>query len=147
MYTIKLSSFQAIALLSWPWAITLFLNWAAQSENWILLISSPTSTDWKFPIQRNVPAAQVLKPQPHPAVLSHLWRFETPDMVQSGGCPQEALGTGWDTAANCGLRLTHRTEDLAWPETQKKKNWPARPCYHIVFTHHQMGTVYIAKRM
>ena len=30
--------------------------------------------------------------QPHPAVLPHPWRFETPDMTQSGGCPQEALG-------------------------------------------------------
>ena len=48
--------------------------------------------------------------------------FETPDMAQSGGCPQEALGTGWDTAADCGLRLTHRTEDLTWLGTQKKKN-------------------------
>ena len=26
-----------------------------------------------------------------------------------------------ETAADCGLRLTHRTEDLAWPGTQKKK--------------------------
>ena len=42
-------------------------------------------------------------------------------MAQSGGCPQEALGTGWDTAADCGLRLTHQIEDLAWPGTQKKK--------------------------
>ena len=32
--------------------------------------------------------------QPHPAVLPSLRRFETPDMVQLGGCPQEALGTG-----------------------------------------------------
>ena len=24
--------------------------------------------------------------------------------------------------ADCGLRLTHRTENLAWPGTQKKKN-------------------------
>ena len=60
-------------------------------------------------------------PQPHPAVLPHLRHFETPDMAQSGGCPQEALGTSWDTATDCGLRLTHRTEDLAWPGTQKKK--------------------------
>ena len=35
--------------------------------------------------------------------------------------PQEGLGTSWDTAADCWLRLTHRTEDLAWPGTQKKK--------------------------
>ena len=60
-------------------------------------------------------------PQPHPAALPHLWRFETPDMAQSDGCPQEALGTGWDTAADCGLCLTHRTEDPAWPGRQKKK--------------------------
>ena len=60
-------------------------------------------------------------PQPHPAVLPHLRRLETPDMAQSGGCPQEALGTGWDTAADCGLCPTHQTEDLAWLGTQKKK--------------------------
>ena len=48
----------------------------------------------KIPIQTNVHAAQVLNPQPHPAVLPHLQCFETPDMAQSGGCPQEALGTG-----------------------------------------------------
>ena len=42
-------------------------------------------------------------------------------MAQSGGCPQEALGTGGDTAADCGLGLTQQTEDLAWPGTQKKK--------------------------
>ena len=58
-------------------------------------------------------------PQPHPAVLPHLRRFETPDMAQSGGCPQEALGIGWDTAADRWLHLTLRTEDLAWPGTQK----------------------------
>ena len=38
------------------------------------------------------------------------------------GRPQEALGTRWDTAADCGLRLTYQTEDLAWPGTHKKKN-------------------------
>ena len=41
-------------------------------------------------------------------------------MVQSSGCTQESLGTTGDTAADCGLRLTHRSEDLAWPGTQKK---------------------------
>ena len=60
-------------------------------------------------------------PQPHPAVLPHPSLFESPDMAQSGGRLQEALGTGWDTAADCGRRLTHRTEDLAWLGTQKKK--------------------------
>ena len=46
----------------------------------------------------NVHAAQVRNPPPpppqHSAVLLHFRRFETPDMAQSGGCPQEALGTG-----------------------------------------------------
>ena len=74
-----------------------------------------------FPFRRISMWHRSSTPQPRPAVLSHLLRFETPDMDQSGGCPQEALGTGWDTAADCGLRLTHRTEDLAWPGTQKKK--------------------------
>ena len=60
-------------------------------------------------------------PQSHPAVLPHLRRFQTPGMAQSGGCPQEALGTGRDTAADCGLRLIHRIEDLAWPGTQKQE--------------------------
>ena len=48
-------------------------------------------------------------------------RFETPDMAQSGGCPQEALGTGRDNAEDRGLRLARRTDDLAWPITKKKK--------------------------
>ena len=72
-----------------------------------------------------------LNPQPHPAALPHLRRFEMPDMAQSGGCPQEALGTGWDTVADCELRRTHWTEDLAWPGAQKNKNheWiPALIC-------------------
>ena len=60
-------------------------------------------------------------PQPHPAVVPHLGRFEAPDTAQSGGCPQKALVTCRDTVADCGLRLTHRTEDLAWPGTQKRK--------------------------
>ena len=60
-------------------------------------------------------------PQPHPAVLPYLRRFETPDMAQFCEWPQEALGTTWDTAADRWLRLTHRTEDLAWWGTQKKK--------------------------
>ena len=33
-------------------------------------------------------------PQPHPAVLPQLRRFQTPDMAQSSECQQEALGTG-----------------------------------------------------
>ena len=51
----------------------------------------------------------------------HLRHSETPDMAQSGGCPQEALGTSWDTVADCRLGLTHQTEDLAQPGAQKKK--------------------------
>ena len=35
--------------------------------------------------------------------------------------PQEALGTGRDTAADCRLCLTDWTEDLAEPGTQRKK--------------------------
>ena len=61
-------------------------------------------------------------PQPHPTILPHLRRFEMPDMVQSGGCSKEALWTRWDSAADCGLLLTHWIKDLAWPGTQKKKN-------------------------
>ena len=33
----------------------------------------------------------------------------------------DVLGTGRDTAADCGLRLTHRTEDLASQKKKKKK--------------------------
>ena len=60
--------------------------------------------------------------------------FEMPDMTKSGGCPQEALGTGWDTAADCRLRLTHWTEDLAWSGTQKKKKKLA------ILPHHSIPT-------
>ena len=74
-----------------------------------------------FPFRRMPERHKSSNPQPHPAVLPHLRRFETPDMAQSVGCPQEALRTGRDTVADCGLRLTHWTEDLAWPGTQKKK--------------------------
>ena len=62
-----------------------------------------------------------------PQTLNHILHScptfddETPDMAQSGGGPQEALGTSWDTAADCGLGLTHWTENLAWPGMQKKK--------------------------
>ena len=31
-------------------------------------------------------------------------------MAQSGRCPQETLGTGRDTVADCGLCLTHQIE-------------------------------------
>ena len=60
-------------------------------------------------------------PQTPNHILPHLRWIETPDMAQFGGSPQEALGTGRDTAADFGLRLTHRTENLAWLGTQKKK--------------------------
>ena len=70
-------------------------------------------------------------PQPHPAVLPHLRRFETPDMVQSGGCQQEALGSGWDTAADCGPHLTHRTEDQTWPGTEEEEEEEHRSSYSI----------------
>ena len=44
-------------------------------------------------------------------------------MAQSGDCQQEALGTGGDTATDCGLCITQRTEDPAWPGRQKKKKY------------------------
>ena len=53
-------------------------------------------------------------------------------MAQSGGCQQEALGTASDTVADCGLRLTHRTEDLAWPGTQKKRKHVPWTVYAIM---------------
>ena len=45
-------------------------------------------------------------------------------MTQSDGCPQEALGTGGDTTADFGLRLTHWTENLciAGNAEEEKKN-------------------------
>ena len=46
-------------------------------------------------------------PQPHPAVLPHLQRFEMSDIAQSGGWPQEILGTNRDTSADCGLCLLY----------------------------------------
>ena len=53
-------------------------------------------------------------------------------MDRSGGCPQEALETGGDTAADCGLHLTHQTEDLAWPGTHKKKEEKTKnTAYHF----------------
>ena len=74
-------------------------------------------------------------PQPHPAVLPHLQRFETPDVAQSGGCLQEALWTSSDTVADCRLCLTHRTEDLAWPGMQKnEKNM--EPLSHWIYCQH-----------
>ena len=33
----------------------------------------------------------------------------------------EALGTGGDNEADCGLCLIHQIKNLAWPRTQKKK--------------------------
>ena len=100
-----------------------------------------TSPQTPNPILQSCPSFNTLRhrrsvwhrssnPQPHPAVLSHLPPFETPDMAQSGGGPQEALGTSWDTAADCPLHLTHWTEDLAWLGTQKKKKTADKTCRH-----------------
>ena len=50
--------------------------------------------------------------------------WETPDMAQSNGCPQEPLRTGLGTRADSGLCLTHQTEDQAWSGTQRKKKKP-----------------------
>ena len=59
-------------------------------------------------------------------------------MAQSGGCPQEALGTSWDTAADCGLRLAHRTEGLAWSmagNAEEEEEDTAADCGLLCFTH------------
>ena len=61
-------------------------------------------------------------PQTSNHILPYLRHFETPDIARSDECPQEALETGWDTVADCGLLLTHKTEDAACPGTQKKKD-------------------------
>ena len=60
--------------------------------------------------------------QPHLTVLSHIRRFETPDMDRCGGCPQETPRTSTDTAMDCELGLTHGHEIPAGPGTQKKNN-------------------------
>ena len=67
-------------------------------------------------------APVVLKPPTTSCSPAHLQFSEMPDMAQSGGCPQEALGTSWYTVADCRLCLTHQTEDLAWLGTKKKNN-------------------------
>ena len=110
-------------------------SWTEQLKSQILdreldtVNSSSTSTDWKFPFRRmSMRWHGSSNPQPHPAVQPQLWRFKTPAMAQSGGCPQEALGTGWDTAADCGLHLTDQTDDLAWLGIQKKKAYSPFVC-------------------
>ena len=64
------------------------------TENWTLSTPLPPPQTINFPFRRMSMRHRSSNPQPHPAVLPHLRRFETPDMAQSGGCPQEALGTG-----------------------------------------------------
>ena len=82
-----------------------------------------------YPMEHQVVTVPGPQPQRRPPTATvKANKEETPDMTQSSGCLQEALGTSWDTAADCGLRLTHRTEDLAWPETQKKKTDYTRFC-------------------
>ena len=88
-----------------------------------LMLSShlpPPQTE-NFPFRRMSVLHRSPYPQAHPAVLPHLQCFQTPNMAQPGGCPQEALTTCRDTAADCGLRHIHRTEDIALLGTQKKK--------------------------
>ena len=65
-----------------------------QTENWTLSTPLPPPQTEHFPFRQMSMRHRSSNPQPHPTVLPHLGRFETPDMVQSGGCPQEALGTG-----------------------------------------------------
>ena len=102
------------------------------------LRDTATSIDWKSPTQMNAHVAQVFKSQPHPAVLPHLRHSDALDMSQSGGRPQETLGTGRDTVADCGFCLIRRTENLAWPRTQKK--W--HPDGWILIAVHGMNSVH-----
>ena len=64
------------------------------TENWTLSTPLPPLQTENVPFRRMSVRHRSSNPQPHPAVLPHLRHFETPDMAQSGGCPQEALGTG-----------------------------------------------------
>ena len=91
-----------------------------QTENWTLSAPLPPTQTDRFPLTRMPVRHRSLNHQPHSAVLPRLRRFETPDMAQSGGWPQETLVTNQNTAAEYGLCLTHRTETLAWPGMQKK---------------------------
>ena len=91
------------------------------TENWTQSTPLPPPQTKNIPFRWMSMQHRSSNSQPHPAVLPHLGRFETPNMAQSSGCPQEALGTGWDTVADCRLHLTHQTEDLVWPGMQQKK--------------------------
>ena len=64
------------------------------TENWTLSTPFTSPQTEHFPFRRMSMRHRSSNPQPHRAVLPHLRRFETPDMAQSGGCPQQALGTG-----------------------------------------------------
>ena len=64
------------------------------TEKWTLSTPLPPSQTEKFPFRRMSMRHGSSNLQPHPAVLPHCRRFETPDMAQSGGGPQEALGAG-----------------------------------------------------
>ena len=87
------------------------------TENWTL------STPLSYPQTENFTLRWIpmrhrsVTPQPHPALLPHLRHFQSPDMAQFNGCPQEAMGVGGDTAADCRLCLTYGVENLAWPGT------------------------------
>ena len=63
-----------------------------QTENWTLSTPLPLPQTKHFPFrQMSMWRKGPQIPQPHSAVLPHLRRSETPDMAQSGGCPQEAF--------------------------------------------------------
>ena len=63
-----------------------------QCWDWLVLCQYTVTEN--FPFRRMSMQHRSSNPQPHPAVPSCLQHFETPDMAQSGGGPQEALGTG-----------------------------------------------------
>ena len=81
--------------------------------------SSPTSTDWKFPIQMYVHVAQVLKPPTascSPAPLSRLWDS------RRGPVRWMPTGSFGDWLRHCGRQRAspYRTENLAWPGMKDK---------------------------
>ena len=76
--------------------------------------SSKLRTRWMLLQQVLKPSTTSCSAVPHPKC------FEKPHKAQSNGCPHKALRNSWDTVADCGLCLTHRTESLAWPGMQKK---------------------------
>ena len=95
------------------------------TENWTLSAPLPNPQTEHFPSRRISMRHGSSNPQPHPAALPRLRRQTWPSPVDAHKKlwgPVEAL-----RAVDCGLRLTHRTEDLAWPGTQKKKKKPCSP--------------------